>query len=252
VSIGDKNGTSILCPGAFMNATVSRDRNRRFYTLLGFAVAAIVLFGFSRTYYLKIGFDTPPLTLRLHLHGFFLTLWLMLFVIQTKLIAAGRRDLHKWLGVAGVVLAVVALATTYAAAVESVRLGGDRGGITAVDRLYSNVLIVTLFGAFVAAGVALRRRPEIHKRFMLLATIAAVGPAANRAIALVVGHGVRDFHILVITALVLAGLFYDWRTRGRPHWVLLCGGGSLIVSQVTRRLVGGSELWAPIGSWLLS
>jgi hypothetical protein len=234
-----------------MNVTVSRDRSRRFYTLMGFAVAAVVLFGFSRTYYLKAWFDTPPLGLRLHLHGFFLTLWLVLFVVQTKLIAVGRRDLHKWLGVAGVVLAAVAIATTYAAAVESVRLGGDRGGITAVDRLYSNVLIVMLFGAFVVAGAAWRRRPEIHKRFMLLAMIAIVGPGANRAIALVVGHGVRDFHVIVISVLVLAGIFYDWRTRGRPHWVLLCGGGLLIVSQVTRRLVGGSELWGQAGSWLL-
>jgi hypothetical protein len=50
----------------------------------------------------------------------------------------------------------------------------------------------------------------------------------------------------VILLLVSAGLLYDRRTRGRPHWVLVSGSILLIASQVTRRLVGGSELWARV------
>ncbi len=233
-----------------MNVTLPRHRGR-FYTAMAVAVSATVLIGFSRTYYLSAWFDVPPLSLRLHLHGFFLTLWLALFLVQTRLIAGGRRSAHKRLGIAGVVVAGLAVATTYAAAVETVQLGPERGGITAADRLYSNVLILALFGVFVAAGTAFRKRPEVHKRLMLLAMVAVVGPGANRAVALLVGHGVRDFHVLVITTLVWWAIVYDWRTRGRPHWVLLCGGLLLIASQVTRRLIGGSATWAQIGNWLI-
>lgn len=234
-----------------MNVPVTHDRARRFYPLMGLAMAAIVLVGFSRTYYLKACFDTPPLTLRLHLHGFVLTLWVVLFIVQANLIAAGRRSLHKSLGIAGVALAALAVATTWAAAIEAARLSGDRGGITAADRLYSSVLVVSTFGLFVAMGTALRRRPEIHKRLMLLATIAVIGPGVTRAAALLAGHGIRDSHVAVMSVLLLVAWLYDWRTRGRPHWILVSGGALLIATQLTRRLIGGSEIWAHIGNWLI-
>jgi hypothetical protein len=234
-----------------MDLTASHNRAGRFYAIVGLAISAIVLLGFSRTYYLRPWFDVPPLTPRLHLHGLMLTLWLLLFLVQTTLIAAGRRRVHMRLGIAGVALAVLVVATTYAAAIEAARLGEERGGITSANRLYSSVLILILFSAFVAIGAALRRRTEAHKRLMLLAVIAIVGPGANRAVAVVVGHGVRDFHVLVITTLVSIALLYDWRRRGRPHTALVCGGVLLIVSQLTRRFVGGSELWTVIGNWLI-
>lgn len=233
-----------------MNTTMQPGGRRRFYTLMALAMAAIVVIGFSRSFYLRAWFEVAPLTLHLHLHGVTLTLWVVLFVVQARLIAAGRRRLHRGLGIGGIALASIAIATTYAAAVESVRLGIELGGI-GIDRLYSNVLLLTLFGSFVWLGAAFRKRPEIHKAFMLLAMIAAIGPAVTRAVALILGPGIRDSHIPVESALVLSALLYHWRTRRRLHRVLLCGGLLLIATQATRRMVGGSELWAHIGSWLV-
>lgn len=233
-----------------MNLSVSRDRGR-LYGLIGLAIFVIALIGFSRTYYLRTWFDVPPLTMRLHLHGLVLTLWLGLFLVQSMLISVGRRSLHRRLGFAGVGLAAAVIMTTYMTAIEAAHLDGSRGGITAADRLYSTVVILLLFGVFVAVGTLFRKRPDIHKRSMLLATIAIVGPAATRATVLLVGRGIRDPPVIVMVALLLAALFSDWRTRGRPHWWLLCGGFGLIVSQVTRRLIGGTEVWALIGNWLI-
>jgi hypothetical protein len=224
--------------------------SRRFYTLIGLAMAAIVIVGFSRTFYLRAWFDVAPLTLRLHLHGIALTLWVGLFVVQTRLIAVGRRRLHMSLGIAGVALAAIAIRTTYAAGIEAARLGVERGGF-GIDRLYSNVLVLTLFALFVGLGAAFRKRPELHKAFMLLAMIAAIGPAVTRAVVFVFGFGIRDSHIPVESALVLTALLYHWQTRRRLHWVLLCGGMLLIGLQATRRVVGGSEMWTQIGNWLI-
>jgi hypothetical protein len=134
------------------------------------------------------------------------------------------------------------VATTYAASFEAAALG----------RLYSGLQLATMFGLFVAAGIVFRKRPETHKRLMLLAMLAAVGPGAHRAVTLIAGHVVRDPHIWVIAVLLAGALGDDWRTRGRPHPVLLWGGVLLIALQLTRRLVGGSELWQQIGNWLIS
>lgn len=233
-----------------MNVSVSRDRSR-LYTQTGLAIVLVALIGFARTYYLRRWFDLPPLTMRLHLHGFVLTLWLVLFLVQSMLISVGRRGLHRRLGFAGVGLAVAVIVTTYLSAIEAARLDGSRGGITAADRLYSTVVILVLFAVFVAVGTVFRKRPDIHKRSMLLATIAIVGPAASRAWVLLVGRGIRDPHVYVMSALLLVALLSDWRARGRPHGLLLCGSLVLIASQVTRRLVGGTEVWGLIGNWLI-
>jgi hypothetical protein len=136
--------------------TVATVRRRSwFYPAMGLAIAAIVVVGFARTYYLKAWLDPRPLTLRLHLHGLILTGWIVLFLIQTGLIAANRLTAHRRLGVAGAAPAALAVITTYAAAFESA--AHVRGGLASVDRLYSNLVLVTMFGLFVAAGVAVRR-----------------------------------------------------------------------------------------------
>jgi hypothetical protein len=136
--------------------TVATVRRRSwFYPAMGLAIAAIVVVGFARTYYLKAWLDPRPLTQRLHLHGLILTGWIVLFLIQTGLIAANRLTAHRRLGVAGAAPAALAVITTYAAAFESA--AHVRGGLASVDRLYSNLVLVTMFGLFVAAGVAVRR-----------------------------------------------------------------------------------------------
>jgi hypothetical protein len=225
--------------------------SHRFYTAMGLAVSLIVLLGFGRTYFFRAWFDVPPLTVWLHLHGLSQTLWLALFLVQGCLIARGRRRLHQSLGFAGIGLAAFAVVTTYAAAIESAHVNSARGGISQIDRLYSSVVILGLFLVFVTAGIALRRNREVHKRWMLLATITVVGPGASRAVSLLAGHGVRDGHVAVMGGLVLASWIHDWRTRKRPHWVLVVGGVILLFSQLSRRLVGASELWGSIGRWLI-
>jgi hypothetical protein len=236
-----------------MNHTLPLPRSRRwFYTVIGLTVIGIVILGFSRTYYLNAFFHARPLTVRLHLHGFVMSAWLVLFLVQARLIAGHRRALHLQLGIAGAILAALAVATTYAAAFESAAHRVAQNAPTALSRLYSSVQLATLFGLFVAGGIVFRKRSETHKRLMVLAMLAAVGPGAHRAIFLIVGHGAPDSHVLIIAVLLVVCLLYDWRMRGTPHPVLLWGGILLIALQLTRRLVGGSEVWQQIGNWLIS
>ncbi len=237
--------------GSERNPALRRSRHW-FYTIFTLVVIAIVVIGFSRTYYLKTWFDEPALTVRLQLHGFALSAWLVLFIVQARLIAAHRRTLHKRLGIVGAALAGLAVATTYAASFEAAAIAVAQNRPAALGRLYSGLQLATLFGLFVTAGIVFRSRPETHKRLMLLAMLAAMGPGAHRAVMLIVGHIVRDPHIWVIAMMLAAALAYDWRTRGRPHPVLLWGGVLLIALQVTRRFVGGSDLWQQIGNWLIS
>ena len=83
--------------------------DRRFYTWAAMAAIGIVFAGFSRTYFLKTSFGTPALSTLIHVHGFLMTLWFLFFLMQVRLVAMRRTDLHRRAGVFGAILAVAIL-----------------------------------------------------------------------------------------------------------------------------------------------
>src|SRR5947207_15621678 len=86
---------------------LSKRRERVFYTGMAGAVVLTVFAGFARTYFLRPYFDPHPLLPLLHLHGLVFTSWVALFITQTALVATKRTDIHRRLGIAGAVLAVL-------------------------------------------------------------------------------------------------------------------------------------------------
>src|SRR5687768_18330417 len=85
----------------------ARRSERGFYTGMAVAFVITVFAGFARTYYLRPYFGAPALTPLLHLHGVIFTSWLALLLVQTTLVAANRTRIHRRLGVAGAVIAVL-------------------------------------------------------------------------------------------------------------------------------------------------
>ena len=81
-------------------------RDRRFYTWVAIAIPIIVLLGFARTYYLKGFFAGPELPALVHLHGVVMTVWVALFIIQVRLVASRRTNIHRRLGVLSGVFAI--------------------------------------------------------------------------------------------------------------------------------------------------
>ena len=88
-------------------ANISRRNERLFYTGMALAIAITVFAGFARTYYLRPYFGTPALSPLLNLHGLVFSSWLLLFFIQTVLVAAKRIRVHRRLGIVGAVIAAL-------------------------------------------------------------------------------------------------------------------------------------------------
>jgi hypothetical protein len=110
----------------------------------------------------------------------------------------------------------------------------------------------------VLAGSALyyRRKPDTHKRLMLLATIAILPAALGR---MVFPGGVLDFLGLPVAPLTLTGLtalfvggclLYDRLARGRVHAATLGGGLFLLGVHVLRPFVADTAAWLTIAGWL--
>lgn len=229
------------------------ERNDRwFFTAMGAFVALFVFAGFARTYYLGAWLEAPArapeMTLLLHLHALAFTFWVLLGVAQPALIARGRPDLHRRLGVGGAVLAVMVWLLGNIAAVEAIETGyrgvGDPYAFYAVT-----FFSIQAFGLIVALGIYWRERPDTHKRLMLLSSASILEAAVGRMpLDVVVATAPVSFY-LGANLVIVAGAAYDALARGRVHGVWLWGGGLLIASQLMRLAIMDSPTWLAFARW---
>lgn len=99
------------------------------------------------------------------------------------LIAARRYRAHMILGRLGSVLGagvvVLGIWTAFAAA-RSASVEMRWFGMNANQFIAIPLISVAMFGGFVAAAIAMRRRPQVHKALMLLGTLSAMSAPLGR------------------------------------------------------------------------
>ncbi len=223
--------------------------DRWFFGGMGVAAAVTVFVGFAPTYFLKDVLGGPPLTPLRHVHGFLFTSWIVLLIAQTSLIAARRTDVHRRLGVVGGVLAAAMVVAGTTLAVEIVRRGVAPPGVGSPLAFFAVPLFdMLMFAGLVGCGLYYRRKPETHKRLMLLATIAILAAAIARW-PYVAGTGPLVFFGLT-DLFIAAGWLYDLKTRGKVHPAFLWGGLALIASQPLRLAVAGTDAWLAFADWV--
>jgi hypothetical protein len=223
-------------------APTARSTDRLFFGTMSLVILAIVFLGFMRTFYLSSYFGGPTLAGLRIVHGSAFTAWVVLFAVQTSLIAAGQRAVHRRLGYAGAVLAAVMVVLGTSLAIVSAREGRAPPGIPPLGFLAIPLFDMVTFAPLVALGVYHRRRADTHKRLMLLATVSILAAAVARI------PGVQTLnnpliYFGVVDLLILAGVVYDKRTRGAVHPVYKWGGTFVVASQVVRMALAMSPPW---------
>jgi hypothetical protein len=231
------------------SVSLARPQDRRFYGGMALLIAAIVFAGFSRTFYLSRWLDGPTLSPLRIVHGLVFSAWIVLFMTQTALIAGGRRDIHRRLGVAGAVLAAAMLVVGTVLAIGNAREGGAPPGVPPLPFLIIPLFDMLVFAPLVAAAVWYRRRSETHKRLMLIATISLLAaPVARLPTALAAAGPL--FYFGVVDLLLLTGVLYDLATRRKVHPVYVWGGLAILASQVIRLALSGTGAWLAVATWL--
>ena len=227
-----------------------RGRDHVFFTSMAIALAVVTFVGFAPSYYLRFYFGGEELTRLVHVHGMVSTAWIVLFLTQTSLVTAGRVGLHRRLGVAGAVLLLVVPPVGFITAIEGARHGvTPPGGPPPLAFLAIPLGTIFSFTALAAAALYYRRRPETHKRLMLLATIAMVIPALARMRWL--GHGGPPVAIGGSLVFLAVCLGYDRIANGRVHPAFAWGGVFLGFTLVARFGAARTERWVAIAEWLV-
>ncbi|HMF57971.1 MAG TPA: hypothetical protein VK619_16630 [Pyrinomonadaceae bacterium] len=229
---------------------MGRRRERLFYTGMAVAIVATVFAGFARTYYLRTYFGAPPLMPLLHLHGIVFTSWLVLFIAQTTLVAAKRIDVHRRLGIVGGVIAVLMVVVGAITAVVRAKQGAAPTGDTSpLAFLVIPLGDLLVFSILVGAGFYFRRRADVHKRLMLLATISILAAAIARLPFDLLKAGPPAFFGLT-DLFILACLLYDLIRRKRVHRATVLGGLLIIASQPLRLMIASTHAWIAFATWL--
>ncbi len=211
-----------------------------------FGALVVVMVGFARTYFLRPWLELPPLTTFVQIHGAIMLAWVVVLATQVFLIARQHVSWHRRLGWVGLGLAalvvVMGTSATWRAAVREVG-GNTEDASIQLTVLGLELTQMALFAAFTSLGFLWRRRPEYHKRMMILAiSVMLPNPIVRILEALHVGS-INSTTVLILDALIVAVVAVDAARNRRLHpafgW-----GAATAVSAIQAALVV-----APSGAW---
>jgi hypothetical protein len=197
----------------------ARDRATFFYLGFGIVGLLVIALGFGVTYVLPMARRTFSAPWFVHLHGASALGWILLLIGQATLVRGRRTPLHRRLGQAALPLAVLAWATGIATAVWAAKRDLAEMGTAATSGLAGTVSGLSLYLILVVGAVATRRKPDWHKRLVMLATIQLLWPAFFRLRHLlpIVPKPEISFALVLAYSPVLVAALRDRARYGKIH-----------------------------------
>jgi hypothetical protein len=237
-----------------MNTPASSVRRTRLSIVIPLALlmAALAIAGFWRTYFGPLLTGGSHTEWIFHLHAAIFMGWLGLVILQSYLAITGRTALHLKIGRFGmaygaalVVFGLVFSLVIFARRVAAVGPEGTQGGflVPLVDMF--------VFSLFLGGAWIYRKRPEFHRRFILLAAnsilIAAVGRMFGGTTS-VAARDVIPFLLVWLSPLWIA-MIYDGARQRIVHPVYVFGAVVLVAVRY-RQLLRETDGWMAVSRWI--
>ena len=163
-----------------MYRPVNRTVERVFYSGMAILLCVCVFIGFSPTYF-QAGMMRAPLPSPiLHFHGAVFTLWMLLFTVQAALISARRVKWHRSFGTVAFCLPPIMIVLGVLAAIDALHRGVRIGPLEPAVSFAIPTIGIIGFTIVIYAAWRARRRPDAHKRLILIATSGLVAAAFGR------------------------------------------------------------------------
>ena len=230
----------------------ARDRATLFYLGFGIFGFLVIAFGFGRTYAAPLARGAFSAPWFVHIHGASALAWVLLFISQAALIRGGNTPVHRRLGKAALPLAVLVWVSGIATAVWAAKRDLPEQGALATSALSGTVSGLSLFLILVVAAVATRKRPDWHKRLIMLATIQVLWPAFFRLRHWfpAVPNPEVWFALVLAYSPILLALLRDRSRCGKIHPVWLLVAPSLVLEQSLEVAFFNRGIQRAFGQWL--
>ena len=214
------------------------------YLYFAFVGITVSIAGFFPNYLRPLITDAKEFTSIQHIHGLFGAMWLLLFLLQAWLINTRRHRIHIRLGYAGIFVAVGIVITMQMAAFRFVETELAQGN-DATRAILGPFIDSITFAVLFSAAIYYRRRPEVHKRLMLLATILLLWVAWVRLRNYFPPFpGAFNFFGFVLGMMPIPVIWLvEFMKSRKVHPVMLYVGIGVIVEQGIQVLWSETPLW---------
>jgi hypothetical protein len=251
---------------AVREGAIAATATDRFYARMAIACLAVGVIGFTPTYWVPLLRGTLDVSPLAHAHAVFFYGWLLLFVRQSSLAASGQYVRHRAWGLLGIALASGMFFVGLGMSIHSLK-ASIADGFEPVARAFTIVPIsgIALFAILFAIAIAKVHDSDVHKRLMLVNTAGLLQAAVGRWFVLFLAPPatpgvpvspppvfVTVMPGLIVDLLIVVGMIYDWRTRGRVHRVYWIAGGVTLAVQLLRVPLSQTSAWLTLTHWLLA
>jgi hypothetical protein len=216
--------------------------DKYFYFSMSLLVAAVVVYGFSHTIGDNLIHPAIPRPLLLYFHGACFAGWIAFFIFQSALVRTHNLRIHRMTGWFGAALGVAMVLLGYSIAIVM-----DRFDLHTLHQqdvvpfLIVPLFDITAFAVVFTLAIYRRKKPELHRRFMFLATCVLTSAAFGR---FPTDFFPPAYFYTGVDALILLGVLRDLAVNRRVHKVYLYALPILLVCQSAVMYVVNHS-WAP-------
>ncbi|MEO6225756.1 MAG: hypothetical protein ABIO80_07905, partial [Sphingomicrobium sp.] len=237
--------------GDMVNAW-ARDRATLFYAGFGLFALAVAVTGFSTTYIAPMARRTFSAPWFVHVHGAACVSWIGLVIVQSMLVRRRRTPLHRRLGQAAIPVALILWSAGIATQLWATKRDLPTLGPVAASSLLGTISGLSLYLLLVIAAIVWRRRPDWHKRLIVLATIQVLWPAFFRLRHLLPMVPKPEISLALVLAYspILVAALRDKLRYGRIHPVWLFVAPALVIEQSLEVALFGIAPWQRAGAWV--
>lgn len=231
-----RSGTPVYRP---VNKTVER----AFFAGMAILLWVVVYIGFAPTYYAAGMVRAPLPNNLLHVHGAIFTLWMVVYFAQTALISARRVAWHRTFGTIAFCLPPIMIVVGVIAGIDAFGRGVKIGPLSPATSLAIPLVGIAGFAVLITAAWRTRRRPDAHKRLILIATTALTQAALGRFPWGKIGSTPAVGSALAIGGLLLLVVAYDLVSLHRVHRSTMWGAPLAFVVAVLAVPIGMTPPW---------
>jgi hypothetical protein len=222
-----------------------------FFGTMSGLIALIVFIGFARTYYLAGAFGAKPLAAPIvHVHAAIFTCWIAMLVAQTSLVGMGRTNLHRRLGLLGLGLAPLVVILGVVVAVEMLNRFAP---VPSVDSPLIFAVALSEIAGFavpVYFGFRLRRQSSVHKRLIMIGTVAMTTAGFGRWPVSFLLHRPLPAMLAAFTLLLLM-IGFDVKSTGRVQRVTVLGAAWVVFIELSGFAIGHTAAWHGLAAQLV-
>jgi hypothetical protein len=225
--------------------------DRHFYFFMSLLIAVVVAYGFSHTVDENLIHPAVPRPFILYIHAAVFSGWVLFFIFQSALIRTHNVRVHRltgWFGVAlGVAIPVLGISTAITMArFNTLHLYTTSAALDMMIPFFDIACFTTTF----PLAIYWRKKPEFHRRLVLVATCALTAA----------GFGRFPAHLLPpvifyagVDLLILLGVARDLIVNRRIHRVYVYVLPAFILGQtvVMYTIMHNSAYWLKIAHTIL-